>query len=760
MCFLVPIAFAIDSFSYQHSGETLISQEVLAQSISQGTIESLEEYIEKDIAEAEKKEADQNTRTEAEEERFEELEERKIEGKLTDPKERKEWANLKGKSKNSEAAFCFDLWDGYFDFGECANLGVSWISLLWLRLLGWLVWLAGGFLDFVMKTTVFTVGSYFQEGQGIGKAINSVWSYFRDIANILFIFALLYISILTILQLAGDKTKTVLRNVVIVALLINFSLFFTKVIFDSSNYLSYQLYEYTQCSDNPVDLGTEGFEGENLKSTGKISNCFMQPLGLTTLYSTKNGSAGSAEALARKGFWNIMVVGMMGTVLFLVASFIFFSAAILFIRRFVVILFLMILSPLAFAFHILPDTKKHAKAWWDKLLHESFFAPLYILLMGASIKIIHGVGESLNIEGSGASFGELAEKGGQGDGPMALLLNFVIATGFLIASLFIANKLGADGASGMVKLSGKARKFAAKRGGTVARGTVGKSARWADDKFAKTSIGNSRAGRALRSVTTQGVAKMKMGGKTAEQARKDRDKQAEDISKKAREISVSNVEKKEKKLIKKQQQAKTGFEKVKDTDKVIEAREEIKKHNQDIQNYKQQISEQETIENDQNATPEQKREAQRIRLKIQGDMQIAEGLAKKAKDEIKDTVQPEIKKYEDKIRKEKGNVERAKQKELNRFQETQQKSGRLTLATQWTKDFWGGMGKENREELRENIRKDLAKSYRKRQSDKKNKKKQDKSDKDLLDKLRKVMKEDGGDSKGGSDKKDDQNKNE
>ena len=57
----------------------------------------------------------------------------------------------------------------------------------------------------------------------------------------IFILVLLYVAIQTILGLSHE-TKTVIINVIIMALLINFSMFFTKVVIDSSNILALVFY--------------------------------------------------------------------------------------------------------------------------------------------------------------------------------------------------------------------------------------------------------------------------------------------------------------------------------------------------------------------------------------------------------------------------------------------------------------------------------------------------------------------------------------
>jgi hypothetical protein len=66
--------------------------------------------------------------------------------------------------------------------------------------------------------------------------IDSAWGTIRDFSNMLFIFILLYTGIMTIFGAAN--WRKVILQVVFIALIINFSLFFTKVVIDAGNILA------------------------------------------------------------------------------------------------------------------------------------------------------------------------------------------------------------------------------------------------------------------------------------------------------------------------------------------------------------------------------------------------------------------------------------------------------------------------------------------------------------------------------------------
>ena len=60
----------------------------------------------------------------------------------------------------------------------------------------------------------------------------------------------------------------------------------------------------------------------------------------------------------------------------------------MFIIRTVALVILMFLSPLALVAWIPPQTEAHWKTWWNYLLHQSFFAPIYLLMIFMVAKLI------------------------------------------------------------------------------------------------------------------------------------------------------------------------------------------------------------------------------------------------------------------------------------------------------------------------------------------------------------------------------------
>jgi hypothetical protein len=132
-----------------------------------------------------------------------------------------------------------------YKLGTCSfspfSDGGSFVSCLEWAFYGLILYPSGLFADLTGNLfDVFVAYSISSDSytNANGQFINQGWGVIRDIANVMFIFILLYIAIRHILQMGSSNTKRLLTSLIIAALLINFSLFFSKVIIDAGNIFS------------------------------------------------------------------------------------------------------------------------------------------------------------------------------------------------------------------------------------------------------------------------------------------------------------------------------------------------------------------------------------------------------------------------------------------------------------------------------------------------------------------------------------------
>ncbi|MDP2651759.1 MAG: hypothetical protein Q8O94_01340, partial [bacterium] len=219
-----------------------------------------------------------------------------------------------------------------------SDSGYNTVMLKIMGLFAWLLGVAIVTLDYTVYYTVVKMGSYVNSLSAIGVA----WRILRDFANIMLIFGFLGAGIATILNidLYGWSTK-MLPKLLIAAVLINFSLFVSEAMIDGTNLLATQF--YTQI--NGGKLPTGNFPSytaiEGTQSSG-ISGKIMAQLGMQQIYGK---AVNNQDVFKGSAPWYL---GFMGILLFITAAFVMFSLAFILIARFVALIFLILVSPVAF----------------------------------------------------------------------------------------------------------------------------------------------------------------------------------------------------------------------------------------------------------------------------------------------------------------------------------------------------------------------------------------------------------------------------
>lgn len=299
------------------------------------------------------------------------------------------------------------------------------------------------------------------------KVIDAGWAMSRDIANLFFIFILLYISITTILQIGEYGTKDLLVKVIVIALLVNFSLVFTKVIIDASNILAVGFYEKME-NIPVVDSAGAPIYKNGKQKTVSLSEAFvggLRPQGAydtnigKTVKTSETGATTTINSAQEATLLQIFIQTVMGSALILVAAFVMFSGAIMFVLRVVSLWIIMILAPLAFVAMALPYTGQYAKKWWNTLFKQAFFAPIFLFMMYFAVKIVTSktLSKQLGIDtarsGNAGFF-----KNNQMD--VKLILNYVMLIALFLAVLTVANELGGKSSSLATGWAHKGRKWA------------------------------------------------------------------------------------------------------------------------------------------------------------------------------------------------------------------------------------------------------------------------------------------------------------
>jgi hypothetical protein len=298
----------------------------------------------------------------------------------------------------------FVCWAAYFSYNVLLTIS------------SWIAGVSGLLYDTIINFTVLNMAANFDANKSF---IEAAWIIMRDVVNILFLFVLLIAGIMTIINGFESGTSKKVATVVVVALLINFSMFFTKIIIDASNFISIEFYN----SMKTTDSGGNDWQG--------IAGVFMEKLDIASIYSSKDLKTPPNDL-------QIIYISLGGSVILLVLAAVLFIASIMFLVRYIILIILLIASSAAIGSWILPSLKKSIfDKWWSALIGQAFFAPVFLFFIYLTLLITTELVKS----SKGLSWSSLFLGVGENANPIGvinLVLNLLIVLGFLIGSIIVS----------------------------------------------------------------------------------------------------------------------------------------------------------------------------------------------------------------------------------------------------------------------------------------------------------------------------------
>ncbi|MFA5991566.1 MAG: hypothetical protein WC794_04975 [Candidatus Doudnabacteria bacterium] len=253
------------------------------------------------------------------------------------------------------------------------------------------------------------------------------WEVIRNICNIFFIVALMVIALATLFRVDSYKTRPLLIQLILAALMINFSLVIAQAIL--------ALADTIQAQFLPANVTViRSLAGDLMVGTYR------------DLYGTKAFADASFAGIIKPLFFLAMSLG----------SFAVFAAiAIFLVIRIVALWLLLLISPIAYACGVLPSTAQYRKTWWDTFLKYAFFTPIMAFFLNLTavisnqfkdIPILQTVADPTLVKELGNS--DLA-------GFVFKVASNLLLLVFLFAALQVADKAGIYGASGITKIAEK-----------------------------------------------------------------------------------------------------------------------------------------------------------------------------------------------------------------------------------------------------------------------------------------------------------------
>lgn len=338
-----------------------------------------------------------------------------------------------------------------FKIGGCIAQGIYYLLFIPTS---YLFALAGTFFDWTFNYSV-------QSSSYDSQFVIQGWGIVRDFCNMFFIFILLYISFKTILDLGASKTKEMIINVIIIGLLINFSLFVTQIVIDTSNILARVFY-----NSNTIQITTVENDGNASDLIKKSNETGIIPLSAALVNKVNPQSiiinakeigkipdkAGQTNTDTEKNgvtTGTFIIVTLLASGINIVGFIIFLTVALIFVVRVVGLWIAMILAPLAFFSYTVPEMQNWGmvgwKNWWPETLKLAFLAPIFIFFIYLILQFLEvGLG-ALDAEGKGA---------------LGFIISIIMPFAFIMVLLMQAKKIA-------VRLSGQMGEGVAKLGSTV-----------------------------------------------------------------------------------------------------------------------------------------------------------------------------------------------------------------------------------------------------------------------------------------------------
>lgn len=226
--------------------------------------------------------------------------------------------------------------------------------------------------------------------------VSDGWTMIRDLANMAFIFILVYIALKVMFEAHTAGTMERLIKVILVALVINFSFFATRVVIDAGNLLSIQFYNvivstpeakltfahtpYGDLAVNAHDLTAKIMSGINFTETFKPEN-----------FQTAFQGDGASNFVTSLILFSVLYI-VLGAAMFMLAA-AFITAAVKFVIRIVMLWMAIVTSPLALVSWSFQGGHGHGggghghesgfsfSTWWSDLIKYAFYPALFLFIL-------------------------------------------------------------------------------------------------------------------------------------------------------------------------------------------------------------------------------------------------------------------------------------------------------------------------------------------------------------------------------------------
>ncbi len=320
-----------------------------------------------------------------------------------------------------------------------------------------------------------------------------------DITNLGFVLAIIMIAFTTMLRLQSYDTKQFLKNLIIAAVLVNFSLSIAGVVIDASNVFG----NFFINAASPGGLEDKKLErfAENLAGALNVQKI----LGITP-----NAADSGTGSFIKFGTAYLTTIASISVALifnaFLVIT--FYAVTFMLLLRYLWLVFLIIIMPLAWLAYTFPKLSKYFSEWWENFLHWNIFYPVVAFFLYLGIQSSQSIGALVTGSGQGAAINyntlsSASKLTGLPADTLAGFLQIFVQVGIMLGGLYAASRLKVAGADAAMKMAtgvkdrvlGIAGRATLRATGSPAAATALLKKGGLADKFADSITGNRIFGR-------------------------------------------------------------------------------------------------------------------------------------------------------------------------------------------------------------------------------------------------------------------------
>lgn len=253
------------------------------------------------------------------------------------------------------------------------------------------------------------------------------WQLIRNISNILFVVSLMAMAMGTLIRSSSYQMKSLIVQIIIGALLVNFSLVIAQAVLGIADTIQSQ------------------FLPNNVEVIRSLARDLMVTNLRDIVWNMDILKYGSFSQTVQLLFYVAMAIGAFG---------VFISIAAFLVIRIVMLWMLLMVSPAAYVAGILPATKGLRSKWWQQFIRYAFFTPAIAFFLNMAAVMAQQVNQQgLMQKITGADFPD-SNSGGLTAFVFKSLTNVLLLV-FLFASLKVASMMGVKGGEAVTKAAEK-----------------------------------------------------------------------------------------------------------------------------------------------------------------------------------------------------------------------------------------------------------------------------------------------------------------